>query len=118
MPVFMICSTLLAVIVVAYYILKKYNPIFVFFLSNIILLIFAFYITGAPIPKAPSREHSSFLDVLLDSYAFITATFKSQLSGAGLIIMSVAGFTAYMKHINASAKLAFLANKPLGKIKK
>lgn len=117
MPIFMICSTLLAVIVVAYYILKKYNPIFVFFLSGIILLIFAFYITGAPIPKAPSREHSSFLDVLLDSYAFITATFKSQLSGVGLIIMSVAGFAAYMKHINASAKLAFLANKPLGKIK-
>ncbi|MFK0397307.1 C4-dicarboxylate transporter DcuC, partial [Campylobacter coli] len=113
----MICSTLLAVIVVAYYILKKYNPIFVFFLSGIILLIFAFYITGAPIPKAPSREHASFLNVLLDSYAFITATFKSQLSGVGLIIMSVAGFAAYMKHINASAKLAFLANKPLGKIK-
>ena len=117
MPIFMICSTLLAVIVVAYYILKKYNPIFVFFLSGIILLIFAFYITGAPIPKAPSREHASFLNVLLDSYAFITATFKSQLSGVGLIIMSVAGFAAYMKHINASAKLAFLANKPLGKIK-
>ncbi|EJC2889189.1 hypothetical protein MYH19_001827 [Campylobacter coli] len=56
----MICSTLLAVIVVAYYILKKYNPIFVFFLSGIILLIFAFYITGTPIPKAPSREHTSF----------------------------------------------------------
>ncbi len=117
MPIFMICSTLLAVIVVAYYILKKYNPIFVFFLSGIILLIFAFYITGTPIPKAPSREHASFLNVLLDSYAFITATFKSQLSGVGLIIMSVAGFAAYMKHINASAKLAFLANKPLGKIK-
>ena len=117
MPIFMICSTLLAVIVVAYYILKKYNPIFVFFLSGIILLIFAFYITGAPIPKDPSREHASFLNILLDSYAFITATFKSQLSGVGLIIMSVAGFAAYMKHINASAKLAFLANKPLGKIK-
>ena len=117
MPIFMICSTLLAVIVVTYYILKKYNPIFVFFLSGIILLIFAFYITGTPIPKAPSREHASFLNILLDSYAFITATFKSQLSGVGLIIMSVAGFAAYMKHINASAKLAFLANKPLGKIK-
>ncbi|EJQ9642631.1 hypothetical protein NZT90_000800 [Campylobacter jejuni] len=59
MPIFMICSTLLAVIVVAYYILK-YNPIFVFFLSGIILLIFAFYITGTPIPKAPSREYTSF----------------------------------------------------------
>lgn len=113
MPIFMICSTLLTVIVVAYYILKKYNPIFVFFLSGIILLIFAFYITGTPIPKAPSREHTSFLNIL----AFITATFKSQLSRVELIIMSVAGFAAYMKHINASAKLAFLANKPLGKSK-
>lgn len=56
MPVFMICSTLLAVIVVAYYILKKYNPIFVFLLSGIILLIFAFYITGAPNTQSPKQR--------------------------------------------------------------
>ncbi|TLD79887.1 TRAP transporter large permease subunit [Helicobacter sp. MIT 11-5569] len=117
MPAFMIFSTLLAVGIVAYYILKKYNPIFVFLFSGLLILIFAFYFTGAPIPKAPIRESASFLDVILDSFAFITATFKAQLSGVGLIIMSVAGFAAYMKHINASAKLAFLANKPLGKIK-
>ncbi|WDL73154.1 C4-dicarboxylate transporter DcuC [Helicobacter winghamensis] len=117
MSAFMIISTLLAVVVVAYYILKKYNPIFTFLFSGMIILIFAFYFTGAPIPKAPVRESASFLDVLLDSFAFITATFKTQLAGVGLIIMSVAGFAAYMKHINASAKLAFLANKPLGKIK-
>lgn len=60
MPVFMICSTLLAVIVVAYDILKKIRSHFCIFLSNIILLIFAFYITGTPIPKAPSREYTSF----------------------------------------------------------
>lgn len=112
MLIFMVCSTLLAVIVVAYYILKKIQSHFCIFSSGIILLIFAFYITGTPIPKAPSREHASFLNVLFDSYAFITATFKNQLCGVGLIIMSVAGFTAYMKHTNASAKLAFLANKP------
>ncbi|TNB62373.1 C4-dicarboxylate transporter DcuC [Campylobacter helveticus] len=112
-----IFSTLFAVVVVAYYILKKYNPIFTFLFSGMIILIFAFYYFGVPIPKAPVREALSFLDVVLDSFAFITATFKTQLAGVGLIIMSVAGFAAYMKHINASAKLAFLANKPLGKIK-
>lgn len=112
-----IFSTLFAVVVVAYYILKKYNPIFTFLFSGMIILIFAFYYFGVPIPKAPSRESASFLDVVLDSFAFITATFKTQLAGVGLIIMSVAGFAAYMKHINASAKLAFLANKPLSKIK-
>ncbi|WP_299547118.1 C4-dicarboxylate transporter DcuC [uncultured Helicobacter sp.] len=117
MSALMILSTLLCVGVVAYYILKKYNPIFVFLFSGILILVFAFYFTGMPIPKSPVRESASFLDVLLDSFAFITATFKTQLAGVGLIIMSVAGFAAYMKHINASAKLAFLANKPLGKIK-
>ncbi len=60
MPIFMICSTLLAVIVVTYYILKKYNPIFVFFLSGIILLIFAFYITGTPIPKPRAENMQAF----------------------------------------------------------
>lgn len=117
MSAFMMLSTLFSVGVVAYYILKKYNPIFIFLFSGVLILIFAFYFTGASIPKAPIRESASFLDVVLDSFAFITATFKTQLAGVGLIIMSVAGFAAYMKHINASAKLAFLANKPLGKIK-
>ncbi|RDU62518.1 MULTISPECIES: C4-dicarboxylate transporter DcuC [Helicobacter] len=119
MSALMIVSTLLAVVIVAYYILQKYNPIFVFLLSGLVLLIFSFYLTGSPIPKAPIRspEEMTFLNVLLDSFAFITATFKAQLSGVGLIIMSVAGFAAYMRHINASAKLAFLANKPLGRIK-
>lgn len=112
-----IFSTLFAVVVVAYYILKKYNPIFTFLFSGMIILIFAFYYFGVPIPKAPVRENANFLDILLDSFAFVTVTFKTQLAGVGLIIMSVAGFAAYMKHINASAKLAFLANKPLGKIK-
>lgn len=96
---------------------QKIQSLFCIFSFRYYLAYFCFFITGTPIPKASSREHASFLNVLLDSYAFITATFKSQLSGVGLIIMSVAGFAAYMKHINASAKLAFLANKPLGKSK-
>ncbi len=107
----MIILTIAVVIVVAYYILKSYNPIFVFFLSGIIVLIGVYFLMGTPIPKQNSGN------IVLDAFSFITATFKQQLSGVGLIIMSVAGFAAYMKHINASAKLAFLANKPLGKIK-
>ncbi|ECL2266475.1 hypothetical protein GH162_03590 [Campylobacter jejuni] len=46
MPIFMICSTLLAVIVVAYYILK-YNLIFVFFFQVLSCLFLLF----------TSREH-------------------------------------------------------------
>ncbi|ELG2618029.1 hypothetical protein RAW73_001245 [Campylobacter jejuni] len=39
---------------------KKYDPIFVFFLSGIILLIFAFYITGTPIPKLQAESIQAF----------------------------------------------------------
>ncbi len=108
--------TLLAVFVVGVYVFKKYNPIFVLLVSGLFLLIFAFYFSGTPIPNAKFPQ-DNFLNVLLSGFDFITQTFKKELAGVGLIIMSVAGFAAYMKHINASAKLAFLANKPLAKIK-
>ena len=118
MDFLMIFCTLVAVGVVAYFVLKNYNPIFIFFVSGIVILIAAFYLTGTPLPNTQRKpEEITFLTNLLDSFAFITATFKKNLAGVGLIIMSVAGFAAYMKHINASAKLAYLANKPLGKIK-
>ena len=118
MDFLMIFCTLVAVGVVAYFVLKNYNPIFVFFFSGLIILIAAFYLTGTPLPSTQRKpEEITFLTNLLDGFAFITATFKKNLAGVGLIIMSVAGFAAYMKHINASVKLAFLANKPLGKIK-
>ena len=118
MGILMIFSTILATSIVAYYILKQYNPIFVFLFSGIILLILAFYLIGTPIPSQTQRnvEEITFFTTLLVSFTFITTTFQKQLSGVGLIIMSVAGFAAYMKHINASAKLAFLANRPLSKI--
>lgn len=118
MSLLMIFVTFLSVGIVAYLVLKNYNPIFVFFVSGLVILIVAFYLTGTPIPNANRNPNEiTFLTNLLDSFGFITATFKKNLAGVGLIIMSVAGFAAYMKHINASAKLAYLANKPLGKIR-
>lgn len=118
MSLLMIFITFLSVGIVAYLVLKNYNPIFVFFVSGLVILIVAFYLTGTPIPNTNRNPNEiTFLTNLLDSFGFITATFKKNLAGVGLIIMSVAGFAAYMKHINASAKLAYLANKPLGKIR-
>lgn len=113
----LIALTLVVVAVVAYYVLKAYNPVFVFFLAGLILLVGAFYLTGATIPGSKLSADSGFGATLLASFVFITDTFKKQLAGVGLIIMAVAGFAGYMKYINASAKLAYLANKPLGKIK-
>lgn len=113
----MLILTLVAVGIVAVYVLKKYNPLFVFFFSGLILLISGFYLNASAILKTTQINDLSFFAVVLEAFTFITQSFKTQISGVGLIIMSVAGFAAYMKHINASAKLAFLANQPLSKIK-
>ncbi|TQR61340.1 C4-dicarboxylate transporter DcuC [Campylobacter troglodytis] len=114
----MIACTLVAVGIVAYYVLKNYNPIFIFFFSGLVILMLAFYLTNTPLPSTQRKpEEISFFTNLLDGFVFITETFKKNLAGVGLIIMSVAGFAGYMKHINASSKLAYLANKPLARIK-
>ncbi|EAK0102764.1 hypothetical protein BLN43_01855 [Campylobacter coli] len=56
MPVFMICSTLLAVIVVAYYILK-YNLIFVFFFQ-ILSCLFLLFISQEHLYPKPQAENT------------------------------------------------------------
>ncbi|TQR27783.1 C4-dicarboxylate transporter DcuC [Campylobacter sp. MIT 97-5078] len=112
-----ILFTLIGVAIVAYLVLKNYNPIFIFFFSGIIFLMSAYYLSGVPIPSSVKRTEVTFLNNIMDSFVFISDTFKKNLAGVGLIIMSVAGFAALMKHINASAKLAYLANKPLAKVK-
>lgn len=63
MGILMIFSTILATSIVTYYILKQYNPIFVFLFSGIILLILAFYLIGTPIPSQTQRnvEEITFL---------------------------------------------------------
>ncbi|TKX29551.1 C4-dicarboxylate ABC transporter [Campylobacter sp. MIT 12-5580] len=112
-----ILFTLIGVAIVAYLVLKNYNPIFIFFFSGIIFLMSAYYLSGVPIPSSVKHTEATFLSNIMDSFVFISDTFKKNLAGVGLIIMSVAGFAALMKHINASAKLAYLANKPLAKVK-
>ncbi len=85
MPIFMICSTLLAVIVVAYYILKKYNPIFVFFLSGIILLIFAFLYHRNTYTKNSKQRVYKLLNVLPDSYLLSQRLLKVSFLEQGLL---------------------------------
>lgn len=109
---FLIALTIICAVIVAKLILKKYNAIFVFFASGVIILMSASLLTGTAI-----LGKETLGNVFLDAFGFITKTFKSNIAGIGTIIMVVTGYAEYMKHIQASTKLAFLASKPLGKIK-
>ena len=108
---FLIALTVIFALIVAKLILKKYNAIFVFFASGVVILMTASLLTGTPIlPKG------SLGNVFLDTFGFLTATFKKNIAGIGTLIMVVTGYATYMKHIGASTKLAFTASRLLGGI--
>lgn len=108
----LIALTVIFAVIVAKLILKKYNAIFVFFASGLVILMGASLLTGTPI-----LGKDTLGNVFLDAFGFITKTFKSNVAGVGAIIMVVTGYATYMKHINASTKLAYMASKLLGGIK-
>ena len=109
---FLLALSIIFTVIVAKVILKKYNAIFVFFASGVIILISASLLTGTPILGKESMGN-----VFLDAFGFITKTFQSNIAGIGTIIMVVTGYAEYMKRIKASTKLAFMASGPLRKIK-
>ncbi len=109
---FLIALTVIFAVIVAKLILKKYNAIFIFFASGVVILMSASLLTGNPI-----LGKDTLGNVFLDTFGFITKTFKTNVAGVGAIIMVVTGYAAYMKHIQASTKLAYVATRLLGGIK-
>ena len=109
---FLIFLTILAAGIAAYLILKRVNAVFSFLAVGLILLMGASLITGTPIaPKG------SLGNVFLDTFGFLTNTFKKNIAGIGTLIMVVTGYATYMKHIQASTKLAYTATRLLSGIK-
>lgn len=105
--------TILTIIICARLVLKKYNPVLIFFTAGILLAIYLVIATGYT-PLGENTTGNLFLDV----FAFIGSEFKNQLGGVGTNLMMVAGYAAMMTHIGASAKLAAVATKPLLKLNK
>lgn len=80
---FLIALTVIFAVIVAKLILKKYNAIFIFFASGVIILMSASLLTGNPI-----LGKDTLGNVFLDTFGFITKTFKTNVAGVGAIITS------------------------------
>ncbi|MFV0321716.1 MAG: C4-dicarboxylate transporter DcuC [Alphaproteobacteria bacterium] len=98
---------LVVVIALAWLILKQYYPQAVLTIAGIILYLSAHWISGVPIV-----EKSSGI-AILDVFIKLADIFSYRLGGLGLIIMSVAGFAAYMSHIGAAQALVRISVKPV-----
>lgn len=103
----------LAVIVVAgYAIAKNYDTKLVLFSAGIVLMLAAATL-GLPILSAGAGTGTVWLDPLKQ----IELDFIKQFSRAGIIIMVLFGFSAYMSHIGANDVAVKIMSKPIAKIR-
>lgn len=106
-----IVLTVIAVAAVMTLILKKYNPVLVFTIAGIVLLLIYTGITGTSV-LGEDTSGSAVLDV----FTYIGTATKKQLSGVGANLMIVAAYAMFMSHIKASDRLAYAMTKPLAKL--
>ncbi|WP_421081302.1 C4-dicarboxylate transporter DcuC [Serratia fonticola] len=103
----------LAVLVVAgYAIAKNYDTKLVLFSAGILLMLAAATL-GLPILSAGTGTGTVWLDPLKQ----IELDFIKQFSRAGIIIMVLFGFSAYMSHIGANDVAVKIMSKPIAKIR-
>ena len=94
-------------------IIRKANPYAVLLFSGLLMLLLAWCLElNVPVVKKTTGSQ------LLDFFRLIREAFAKTNAGVGLMIMSIGGFVAYIKHIGASSALVNLALKPLSLFKK
>lgn len=109
----MVLLTLVVIAFVAYLVIHKYNTLFVFLITGVLILLIYTICTQKSIMPANARSGNIYMDV----FGFVAQQFSTTMSEVGAMIMSVTGYAAYMSHLKASEKLAYYAVKPLRKLK-
>ncbi len=97
----------------AYWLFKKYHAQAVLLFSGLAMLTLAL-ILGFEIPELTASTGLKGFDI----FKVIQETFASKGAGVGLMIMTIGGFVAYMKHIKASDALVYVSMQPLSVIRK
>lgn len=110
MPVVII--SLVVLVLAGYAIAKNYDAKIILFVSGIVLMLCAAAL-GNSILDVKLSTGSIWLDPLKQ----IQSGFIKQFSQAGIIIMTLFGFSAYMTKIGANDVAVHVTSKPLSKIK-
>lgn len=97
----------------AYWLFKKYHAQAVLLCTGLAMLALSFAL-GFNIPDLQSSTGMKGFDL----FKVIEEIFSSKGAGVGLMIMTIGGFVAYMKHIKASDALVYVSMQPLSVIRK
>ena len=108
---FLLCLAVIAV--VAALLFRKYNPQGVLLLAGILMVAL-----GAILGTSPVEVDRPTGSVVFDIMRFVEEKFFSNFSRAGLQIMVIGGYVAFMNKIEATNMLVHLAVKPLAFFRK
>lgn len=93
----------------AVFLYRKFNPQGTLMLAGLIMLTFAIVLNIQQINPVKSTG-----SVVFDLMKVVEETFIGNLSRAGLMIMTIGGYVAFMNHIKATNALVHISMKPLG----
>ncbi|MBQ3521898.1 MAG: C4-dicarboxylate transporter DcuC [Bacteroidales bacterium] len=108
---FLIC--LLIIAVSAFLLFRKYNPQGVLIFAGLVMIALSASIGLTPVEVSKSTGSAIF-----DLVKVIEEKFISNFSRAGLMIMIIGGYVAFMNKIEATNMLVYIAIKPLSFFKK
>ena len=104
---------LIAIVLVAYYIVKGYSATGVLMFGGLVLLFISVLMGHSILPEGVKSTGSTYFDIL----EYVKYLLGNRGGGLGLMIMVLCGFSVYMTHLGANDVVVKLVSKPLNKIR-
>ena len=104
---------LIAIVLVAYYIVKGYSATGVLMFGGLVLLFISVLMGHSILPGGVKSTGSTYFDIL----EYVKYLLGNRGGGLGLMIMVLCGFSVYMTHLGANDVVVKLVSKPLKNIR-
>ena len=104
---------LIAIVLVAYYIVKGYSATGVLMFGGLVLLFISVLMGHSILPEGVKSTGSTYFDI----FEYVKYLLGNRGGGLGLMIMVLCGFSVYMTHLGANDVVVKLVSKPLKNIR-
>ena len=104
---------LIAIVLVAYYIVKGYSATSVLMFGGLVLVFISVLMGHSILPDGVKSTGSTYFDIL----EYVKYLLGNRGGGLGLMIMVLCGFSVYMTHLGANDVVVKLVSKPLKNIR-
>ena len=104
---------LIAIVLVAYYIVKGYSATGVLMFGGLVLLFISVLMGHSILPEGVKSTGSTYFDIL----EYVKYLLGNRGGGLGSMIMVLCGFSVYMTHLGANDVVVKLVSKPLKNIR-